>query len=171
VDAVPVSATSKRSTRCRPSAQTRRIVTEPCSVSFTALATRFNSTWCTRSGSNETAVLRQGTTSTFRSRPLHSASGVTAATTWSIMSSGSVTHAASSTSPASSFEKSSRSSTNAFDDSPICITDSARCRCDSPSAGSSASNSEKPSTPCSGVRSSWLTIATKSLFTFSDATA
>ncbi len=147
-----------------------RTRTPPDAVNFTALLSSCESTWPRRSESISTAGSAAGSTSTSSVSPLASAAGRcrSAAALSSRPSRARV--GASSTLPASSWAKVSRSQSWSLSARAESRMPPTICRWSSfKSARSSAS--ARPSTPFSGVRISWLRLARKSLLALLAASA
>ncbi len=160
----PVSRTSMRARRPSGRSSSRaRTAISPREVNFTALFSRLTSTCRTRPGSPAHAASSARSVSQLSSRPFSSAGSAIMVVTSSMTSRSEKSTCSSSSLPASIFEKSRMSlMTERSRLADVRATSTYRfCRA---SSCVRESRSTMPMTPFSGVRSSWLMLATNALF-------
>ena len=160
---IPVSRTCTRSRAEASPARfaSARTDTSPESVNLIALASRFVRICRRRCSSPRSVPGTESAMKSVSSTPLACASGASIAPVESTTSRGSNGRSSRSSLPASIFEKSSTSLMTFSSASPELTAVSTSDRCSSLS-GVSPSSSSMPITPLSGVRISWLMLATKS---------
>jgi hypothetical protein len=160
----PLSCTSTRRPRRPPSSSCAAAVTttSPLSANFTALPTRLVGTWRSRAASPTTYVDALASGRTKSESPFISALSDSMLATSTSTSGKKKGLRSSSSLPASIFEKSRMSlMTESSSPADVLATSTYR-RCRS-SSTVRESRSTIPMTPLSGVRSSWLMLATKAL--------
>ena len=135
-------------------------VTLPRTVNFTALPSRFCSTWRTRAASPRTQHGRGRALCSVNCRPLSAARSAVTSASWSSSAARSKSAACSTKAPASMTEASSRSLIRPCRCRPELSISSSR-RSAAGSRDSRCISRASPRMPCSGVRSSWLTLARK----------
>ncbi len=144
--------------------------TRPASVNFSALSSRFTSTWRSRMGSPTRPSGTSSGTRKAKPRPFSSARCTNMVCRVDRRLRRRNTWLSSSTMPASILEKSRMSLMSASSDSAEFCAASRYSRCSS-SSGVSSARSSMPSTPFMGVRISWLMEAKNSLLALSAASA